>query len=585
MLIAFGSRSDRPSERTESEEVSREPVQLPPELLSAQSGQASSREAEAAGAHGPEKPPLGDGSPTSAGLTRLAGILLRALDRSPVPHASLAFHFGDEMAPVVTDEGGRFETEFVVPAGVVRAYHAGTQTSAGFGQHRELEPTLFVVPETSSSHPVHEIELALMEPVATLDVHVLRNGAPAQASVGVTLLRRGWSAATDELGRVQLEFGALEPNAELRLVAHGEHLMSRKAELRFPWPDEVVVLELEPAGAIRVRTLDPQGTPLSRRYVSIPEAKQGEFTDADGVAFLKPVLAGPATVVAWGSEPRTVMVQAGGVAEIDLVLSEVRRRIVSGSVVDEEGNGLARIGLVVRSGYTSGTVLTEQDGSFEVGWPSDSFVDLVHVEIGQSADEDRYEPEEITVPLGTTELVLRRVASKPSVELSFLLIDARTRQPVEEGRVIVLRERLPCGCEASPTRDGLVVCSFKPFDDVVFVGRAPGYRDRSVSWRDLEREERNSEPVTLALEPGFAQTFQLVDCATDQPIAGARILEEREGVLELLALTDGEGQAHLELARWPGVLHALADGYESDSLLCSDYLDDALLAFCLDQEE
>jgi hypothetical protein len=501
-------------------------------------------------------------------LTRLRGYLLRSSDRTGVAGAELTFHVDAEdiMTQVVTDASGAFETEPVIPPGIVRAWAVA----------RELERSEFLVTEISDAEPMHEIELVWIEPNASVDVLVTQDGAPAKAWVDwLRSESRGWNRAdTDPLGRAHLDVSRMMPGATLRLAAHGESSASPWKELVFPWPTEVVQLELEPMGSVLVRLRDRLGRPMQGELVQILdlEARHEGRTDAFGQAVVERVLAGPARVfVTWGEE-QTIDVPAGRRLEIDVVVEN--ERLVAGRVLDEDGAGLGEVRVYA---YTDGggySIPTEEDGSFAIRCEESEQLGPVRVEMGTEVEDDRFEPESVTVRAGTTDLVFRRTSSAESVEVTIAAVDARSLELVSDARFLLFRELYPGSGDSYQAPDGFACCACKPGDDLRFLLRAPGHRDRTIAWTELPDDVRAGDvragaTLRLTLEPGFDWTVRVIDAETEEPIAGASVLDGDA----LLATTDISGSARIVLPQWPAELRVVGDGLD-ETWSCQELMDD-----------
>lgn len=375
----------------------------------------------------------------SPALARLSGVLLRSSDRAPVSGVKLAFHFEGKSAITTTDDSGRFETEAVVPPGVVRAWYIGKSDEGG--QRRELEPTLIAVPEGLEGGGAHQVELILKEPRVWLEAQVLRRGADPRARIQVACkspgAHRSWTESTDSEGHARIGFSPIEAGDEVTLVARLENEMSRPVRVVHPWPDEVLLLELEPAGEIAVNVVDSSGQSIPNQFVSTLDRTCSGRTDSDGRVILGPLAAGPQTV---RSEEATldVVVPGGGLVEIELVLS-ARRRLVSGRVVDETGNGLEGVLVVVSHPMGSSSVSSDSDGRFSVLHEAGEVEGSVRVELGMGAGAARFQPEQVSVPPGTQDLLFQRLSTPRAVELSFALVDAHSRDSISEGSLFTYR--------------------------------------------------------------------------------------------------------------------------------------------------
>src|SRR5262249_22811377 len=139
-----------------------------------------------------------------------------------------------------------------------------------------------------------------------------------------------------------------------------------RASCVYPWSTEIVRLDLEEGGTIRVRVVDLDGKPVEKAGVHCGEDKWG-LTDALGIATFARLVPGPSWVeISEHSDSRRdVDVGPGETVEVELVLAvPLELPIVAGRVFDEHGNGLARVEVWCRCGPDWAVATTEGDGRF-----------------------------------------------------------------------------------------------------------------------------------------------------------------------------------------------------------------------------
>lgn len=150
-------------------------------------------------------------------------------------------------------------------------------------------------------------------------------------------------------------FRAVPPGLALQLQLQHDGLAARVGTAPLS-PGEIreLALPLQPAGRLRVRTVDQQGHPVAAVAIAVqPEdvpgqmmrllAVAGQKTDGDGAARFRGLGAGPYEVIARGagfvSARQTVTVAADAESQIEFTLS--RGGSVAGTVVDADGKPVA----------------------------------------------------------------------------------------------------------------------------------------------------------------------------------------------------------------------------------------------------
>jgi len=538
--------------------AARAPAPAPAELVAAEAieGDASAaRETVSAEpAQHPEPASPAAALPSASGV-RLRGVLRFSHDGSPAPGQPLGFLSGEVHERVVTDGLGRFESEPVFRPGFVYAWHAleGEERARAL----PLERSQIIVQDELAGEPVQEVELVLLEPDAWLRAAVTENGAPALATLHWRTPTARGTGATDESGHGTIALSRLEPGVGVELWAETRDALSPRARRVFPWPDELVALELRPAASLRAHVRDAIGAPLEDELVSVEDGP-GAWTDGDGEARIEHVLAGDA-VVRCDAEQRSVKLVAGEELVLEFVLP-AREVVAAGRVLDEGERPLA--GVILAAAHVQGaepfaTASSDAAGHFELRARPGQAGERVWVCAGGGVESELYEPPEQSAPTGSAALVFRRRASPEACELSLAAIDPRTGQPIPGARIFLYRSVWPWNFDLYGAPNGVATCTLRPYDDVLVRASAVGYVARTIAWRDVPASARAGKPLALELTPGFEHELEVLDRGTLRPLAGARVLA---GDLPV-ATTDERGRARVRLDAWPPSLRVELAGY------------------------
>lgn len=499
-------------------------------------------------------------------LTRVAvsGILLQARDRRPASGIALSFDVGSVTAEVISDERGRFTLTALEPGQVVRVWRVDQEATSGCPRSQEVLPGTFLVSEPETDGPP-ELELLLAEPDVWLEVQVVREHLPFPAAVLSSGPAFGHLRVdTDPAGRLRLPFCGLREGDEISLRAVTDGFESATASLVHPWPDQPVQLELLELGSVAVSVVDDLGLPVAGTWARCPGSELGILsTSENGRAVFPSVLPGTTLVQVLGTKGirERVEVPAGGRAEVEFVIERSHLSLVAGRVVDEHGDGLAELRPWCQYGSSWASAVTDPSGRFEVLVPRLDAGAAVRVVLGGGVEDERFDPEEIVVPVGTRDLLFRRRAPLEETEFSLAICDALTHELVPQATVIVHRRRQgPHHVYA--VKAGVVSCSVRPYEDVRALVRAIGYQDRVLEWDVLSGASDPEKPLRVALEAGMDLRAYVVDGGTGAPIAGVELLASLHGSERAVAVTDDEGRAHLVLERWPATLRAVVEGYD-----------------------
>jgi hypothetical protein len=347
---------------------------------------------------------------------QLRGTLRSSRDLRPVAGAKLSFVLEDKPHRVITDVNGSFETGPVLSAGVVRTWHVADGPGGRFPIRREIKPSTLLVESPAPGTAPSDVELYVIEPDVRVRVQVTRDGATTPASVvcNIPSMSSWQSQDTDSLGRAEFGLQALEADTAITLWAHASDDRSPAITLHTPLGEEVVQLTLEPSGSVRVSVRDADGRAAADEYVFVVGGGPSAFTDEDGVALLNLVTAGEVEVGAASLEERlAVVVPAHGEARAEFVVPALPVAL-AGRVLDERGEGLEEVVVSCYTHALHATVRSGDDGRFEL---RDAFEPggKVRVTAGGGVEDDRFDPEDIAVPIGTRDLTFVRRTPLPTI--------------------------------------------------------------------------------------------------------------------------------------------------------------------------
>jgi hypothetical protein len=329
-------------------------------------------------------------------------------------------------------------------------------------------------------------------------------------------------------------------------------------------------------GSLRVRALEADGTPIAGESISLalrsedlPIDERSAKTPADGVASFDGLATGHYRASSWDERSSRWLfasadIEPGAAVEVELRAPDLPLA-VAGRVVDAGGRGLEDVQVFVTLGDTSTTTVTDEHGEFSVGSAERGDV---HVAAAVELWTDRFEPAELDVPSGTRDVVLRQVAARAVTTLGIEIVDRSTLQRIPDAMVLGFIE---------PARDfwtkhgapaGVATIELKLYDDVGLAIEAVGYRQRILRAAELARDLPAGELVRVILEPGLARTLEIYDDDTGAPVIAARVLDGER----LVATSDGEGRAVVELPTCPAELRIRAAGHADAVWICKDWL-------------
>jgi hypothetical protein len=519
-----------------------------------------------------------------AATRRLRGVLVHSSDRRPAPSAVLGLDCGTEIKDVVTDADGRFETD-VLPGGV-RVWHKGDLPDPLWAERLPVRPETFLVSGPPGGDEPAEVELALADPAAWLEVEVVTlSGIPAQADLSwffrpaenAGLPLSGGDSPTDAAGRARLPYPGVQPGSRMTLRARGkENLVSDSVTVEPPLAAEPVRLVLDLGGTIRALVIGKEGEPLSGEAVSLVvaeaqifETEFQETTDAAGAATFSSVPPGRYRLIYWHEEASLKIeaeaeVERGTTVEVELRVAGLPLA-VAGRVVDGEGRAVRGVTIDVAIAEARITTETDEYGVFSVESAERGRVRLM---VPPDPWSERYEPAELEVPFGTRDLLIRQRESRPTTSLTLEILEARTRAPVPGALVLSFVEPRRSSWSFHRAPAGVAAFELKLHHDVGLAVEAVGYRRRIFRAAELARETPPGEPCRVLLEPGLERSLLIVDEESEEPLAGARVLDAER----LVATSDRDGRAEIDLPAWPLELRIRADGHADAVWNCKDWL-------------
>lgn len=500
--------------------------------------------------------------------TRLFGRVVLRGSGSGVPDLPLTFEPID--APeheATTDAEGRFSLEAALPAGVVEIYVEEDPLA------RELslgEASVWLLEEHLGGEK--ELRLEAVAPALVVRARVVDfEGEPAP-DCSVVISYRGpedadmdWEASDDD-GRAQFTFYEPQDWSAVQLWAMGKNAASRTVSLELPIGEGPTLLELEPSGRVRVEVVDPQGSPipgvpLVLRAVHDHGARglhQQNRTRGQGRAEFHPLPPGEYRLFSWRHPEirEDLVVEVGAITRLRFELEHAATvaPAVSGRVVDEDGKPLGDVQLEVRTGHTGDWISTQSDGSFSHrALPTETVVVSTLGAIG-----DRYQPEEIEVPFGTTDVQFVRVEEVPTRSLSLEIVDRHTGEGIVDSEFcIYLKRDWTAALWWNAEWERMSALEFKVRPDANWMAYAPGYRRQRGSMPELLERLGEGDKLRLELVRGYEHRFRVRD-------DDAGLLDNVRVLLDGVEVgrTGADGEVWLELAEWPERLEFELAGYE-----------------------
>jgi len=237
----------------------------------------------------------------------------------------------------------------------------------------------------------------------------------------------------------------------------------------------------------------------------------------------------------------------------------------AGRALGEDGQPLADRRIVVEPlglpFYWTEDVPTDSKGRFELHAP---VCDAVRVRANLDSGGDVFEPDELVVAHGTTDVVLRRTAAAEERSFEIQAVDAHTGEPL--GDVIATFDRGP-GSERFSNSYG-ARSAFTVYvlpSTRLRIGRE-GYV--SVTLELVSELERVGDaPLRVPMEPGLRHAFRVFDMTTLEPLAGVRFHAPNGHA----RVSDAEGNVALDTGEW-AVYAVEKDGYEPDEWDPTEYV-------------
>jgi hypothetical protein len=337
-----------------------------------------------------------------------------------------------------------------------------------------------------------------------------------------------------------------------------------------------VELVLERGGALVARVLEADGRPRAGQELRLdtedrerPFALGSLATDAGGEARIAGLPPGPLHVRLYGpegpEEVGTIVTIERGV-RVDVELRVPHEPLAAaGAVLDAEGQPLAGVQIDARIGARRTTATSDAEGRFALRSAERGPVRLAPDLYLQA---DRFEPRGLEVPFGTPDVVFRQLAVRPPARLELEVVDRASGAAIPRGLALGYVDPERSSWSFHRITDGRVTVELRPYDDVGLAIGAVGYRRKTIRPTEFLSEMEPGTPVRLALEPGLEHWLRVLREADEQPLLDARILDGER----LLATTDGDGRARIELATWPTELRVLATGNAERVWTCADWL-------------
>jgi hypothetical protein len=501
---------------------------------------------------------LTDGSVAEQEVELRPGFLLdvtvrSAINGAPLPEATV--RWDDQSVPGSTDGDGRYvrwtpvpgEGELLVAASAPGHAWTGTRLrTPGAGGRAEVR--LLLPWGGSLLGTVRADGRAVPQGVVVLE---WEGAAPWGG--------RSLRGEADAEGRYV--FHGLPPGVPLRVHAWigARESVASVVSVTAEEPDLELDLELRPDPTVRVRVIDPKGSPLRGAHVlrRFTRAAAGT-TDGDGLLRIEGLERGEQDfrISAAGhvSTWKTIDLRETDDVEVDVVLEEAA--VVSGSLRSADGRALTAAKVRLHREDGSWETQTDAEGRFTL---VDAPAGLLRLRVVHDGRLVPVAPEEVHAPVeglqlvasptrrecrGTVRVVPTVVArGRDEVSPSLLAVevhdgDCTRRYAVDLPENGVWRFAAPCGRLAATFHPH----GFVPVRAVLDVG------------------EGTTTEVAIELRPGTTLRGRVVDPA-GRPVPGASV-KRRHDHEPLSTVTDGEGRFTLRHgAPGPLVLHLEAEGF------------------------
>lgn len=515
----------------------------------------------------------------------LVSIQGRVIDRQSglgIEGLTLSFLSRRPRTVVVTSgPDGAFQSEPELSSGLVTVMHVPNPADARFAARWELDPAQFLLAAEGPT-PERHVDLYVSAPGRVLEIAVAHSGGSPAAASAVSLcwgererdgsfgvLGRDFERA-DGAGRARFSLFA-DPRQgwlyELQAESGG-HEVSDALLLSAPIGPRPWRLDLYEGGALLVRCTTDRGEALAgvSLWLSNGDPSRAPFArggdcDAQGECRFAPLASGCWAVRAvhpltGESVLREIELPRGAERVLPLVMTiSGLSPGLRGVVLDEQDRPLEGVALRVQNGNEAPvTIQSRAEGRFEYwGQPSAG----IELSAGPGFLDDAYLPARLSLPFGTSGVVLRRAGKQELLSFPVEIVAREGGERLADAELALATEE-PLHSELvwrAPR--GLTQISFGRERQASWRAEAPGFRRATGELADLV-ERRRGGVLRIELERGFERELVLRDRVTKRTLAGVRVW--REG--RTIASSDEAGRVHLAGEEWPALLRLEADGYE-----------------------
>lgn len=349
-----------------------------------------------------------------------------------------------------------------------------------------------------------------LERARTLEVRVVRKGAPAEAVVRLVGDHLSREARTQQ-GRVRLE-GLASEEVVVSAEAAGGRLGSVPRAVVLEQPVTQVVLELEEAGTLLVTVVDEAGQPVPTPRLEL-QTVHGQVVRSERAATGALVVLGPLAVGEYVLEGKAegykeVRVPARVVAgEVPLELELARALEISGRVLDVYGRPAPGVSVLVQP--TGEVAHADEQGRFRASVPTPGLYTLLAHHSDWGGGE-----RQVTAPAEGVELALEpRAALEVVVSSQGRRVEGAEVMLLKEGEG-VFRSDVPSGA------DGVVPMRGLPAGEFWLVAT---HRDYPPSQRQqVSVADGQVVRVEVELQPGAVLAGEVVD-TRGLPVEGATL--------------------------------------------------------------
>ena len=519
---------------------------------------------------GPETEPA-----IEAERVRLVGRLVDAADATPLADERLRFlpRYGrGDVYEVTTDESGRFELD--AAASEIVAVHEPRPEDVA----RDLEPRVFDLTALRDSSGNVDVTIRAQAPPLVLKVELMyEDGAPAVGAL-VSFSAKNpellsvdpWTrAGADGVAHIGIWFPYAFEHGQLRAEDDSfrvSELLDVEAPLE-PYPRRLV---LRPGGTVEVFVLHADGVPVAGRQVMVVHSSRWspsryDWTDANGMVVLAGLFAGESEVIVRdGHLRKSILVRTGGHERVDFELPAAGvRTAVSGRVVDERGAPLKGVSLVVTpSGEWPRRVTTDAQGRFECpAAPCES----VHVTANLTAEGDRFDPDERTVPYGTRDVEFHRIEKARIVRFDMVVVDRESGERMDDFAARIDRGQ---GTERHDNGyAGRRSFELRVLPESRWHVAAKDHLTKTLRIAEALAALGEGEVLRVELERGLEHELVVLDAETGAPLEGVVLRSPTAGE----ARTDAAGRVRVSADHW-SVYSVHKDGFESTTFDPEDHV-------------